>query len=188
MSYYETLRSSTETNSQSDAISVSVPAHDYTTELLTHLNQVLYQSLDHFQKQDKPDQMVETVNEWLMHLNQPLIDLPLHRELTTSTTHALPTQYKNSLRAWELIAPGQLEQEQLLHHISQELWTASAADWMVSFTRHSGVQTLVPALKEAEAQSKSIRILTSFYMNITEAKAIRQLMEFRNIEVKFMNR
>lgn len=184
MSYYETLRSSTETNSQSDAISVSVPAHDYTTELLTHLNQVLYQSLDHFQKQDKPDQMVETVNEWLMHLNQPLIDLPLHRELTTSTTHALPTQYKNSLRAWELIAPGQLEQEQLLHHISQELWTASAADWMVSFTRHSGIQTLVPALKEAEAQSKSIRILTSFYMNITEAKAIRQLMEFRNIEVK----
>ncbi|ASK36359.1 hypothetical protein CEK62_19785 [Alcanivorax sp. N3-2A] len=55
---------------------------------------------------------------------------------------------------------------------------------MVSFTRHSGIQALVPAFQEAERLNKPIRVLTSFYMNITEAKALRTLMQFRNIEIK----
>ncbi|WP_449402938.1 hypothetical protein [Exiguobacterium artemiae] len=126
--------------------------------------------------------MIETTNRWLSALDEPLLVAPLHRELTSSTTTSV--YYEKSLRAWDLIAPGQENQEKLLHHLIDELSTAQSADWMVSFTRHSGIQALVPSFQEAERINKPIRILTSFYMNITEAKALRTLMQFKNIEIK----
>ncbi|VWX35298.1 DUF3427 domain-containing protein [Exiguobacterium oxidotolerans] len=156
---------------------------DYTTELLTHLNELFYKSIVDLQQNQLTEEMIETTNRWLSALNEPSLTVPLQRQLTASST-TLPLQYEKSLRAWDLIAPGQENQEKLLHHLIDELATAQSADWMVSFTRHSGIQALVPALQEAERLNKPIRVLTSFYMNITEAKALRTLMQFRNVEIK----
>lgn len=180
-SFQEKLRSQNTAASLSGKSSPVQPA-DYTAELLTHLNELFYKSIVELQQNQLTGEMIETTNHWLSALNEPLLATPLHRELTSSA--ALPVQYERSLRAWDLIAPGQENQEKLLHHLIDELSTAQSADWMVSFTRHSGIQALVPSLQEAERIHKPIRILTSFYMNITEAKALRTLMQFKNIEIK----
>lgn len=180
-SFQEKLRSQ---NTESYPFEKSSPIHpaDYTAELLTHLNELFYKSIVELQHNQLTGEMIETTNRWLSALDEPLLVAPLHRELTSSTT--TPVHYEKSLRAWDLIAPGQENQEKLLHHLIDELSTAQSADWMVSFTRHSGIQALVPSFQEAERINKPIRILTSFYMNITEAKALRTLMQFKNIEIK----
>ncbi|QNR19578.1 DUF3427 domain-containing protein [Exiguobacterium sp. Helios] len=180
-SFQEKLRSQ---NTESHPFEKSSPIQpaDYTAELLTHLNELFYKSIVELQHNQLTGEMIETTNRWLSALDEPLLATPLHRELISST--ATPVHYEKSLRAWDLIAPGQENQEKLLHHLIDELSTAQSADWMVSFTRHSGIQTLVPSFQEAERINKPIRILTSFYMNITEAKALRTLMQFKNIEIK----
>ena len=180
-SFQEKLRSQ---NTESHPFEKSAPIQpaDYTAELLTHLNELFYKSIVELQHNQLTGEMIETTNRWLSALDEPLLVAPLHRELTSSTT--TPVNYEKSLRAWDLIAPGQENQEKLLHHLIDELSTAQSADWMVSFTRHSGIQALVPSFQEAERIHKPIRILTSFYMNITEAKALRTLMQFKNIEIK----
>jgi len=182
MTRYRERLLSEEVSTTLETVTSPVLPQDYTTEILAHFNHIFSAALQPFHHKDQTKELVETANRWLSELDAPLLSTPLTRELTVLSGEK-PTEYKKSLRSWELIAPGQSD-EALLHHLISELHTASSADWMVSFTRHSGIQALVLALQEAERKRKKIRIITSFYMNITEAKALRTLLQFKNVEVR----
>lgn len=68
--------------------------------------------------------------------------------------------------------------------LKTELQTADQADFMVSFIRWSGLQLLLRPFDELIKNGKTIRILTSSYMSVTEPKALRRLMEMENVEVR----
>lgn len=54
----------------------------------------------------------------------------------------------------------------------------------VAFINYSGLQLLLKAINEANMKGVKGKIITSDYLNFTEPKAIRKLMEFENIETK----
>lgn len=68
--------------------------------------------------------------------------------------------------------------------LKYEMETGDGFSFMVSFIRFSGLQLLTRQLNELRDKGIKGRILTSVYMNITQPKALRKLLEYDNIEVK----
>jgi superfamily II DNA or RNA helicase len=54
----------------------------------------------------------------------------------------------------------------------------------VAFVNFSGLQLLLDPLREAQERGVSGKILTSTYLNFTDAKALERLKEFDNVELK----
>ncbi|MDQ0191624.1 hypothetical protein JI721_06495 [Alicyclobacillus cycloheptanicus] len=65
-----------------------------------------------------------------------------------------------------------------------ELQTADKMYFVVSFIRWSGLQLLLRTLDECMKKGKPIRILTTNYMYVTEPKALRNLMQHENVELR----
>lgn len=53
----------------------------------------------------------------------------------------------------------------------------------VSFIRDSGLRLLIPELNKARTAGKSIKILTSDYMNVTEPSALYRLLDFPDVKI-----
>ena len=70
--------------------------------------------------------------------------------------------------------------------LAYEMQTSDEISFLVSFVRMSGAQLLTRELLELEKRNVPIKILTTTYLNITEAKAIRHLLQFKNVEVKIL--
>ncbi len=70
--------------------------------------------------------------------------------------------------------------------LAYEMQTSDEIFFLVSFVRMSGAQLLTRELLELEKRNVPIKILTTTYLNITEAKAIRHLLKFKNVEVKIL--
>ncbi|OMP66524.1 DUF3427 domain-containing protein [Domibacillus epiphyticus] len=68
-----------------------------------------------------------------------------------------------------------------------EMRTADRVEFMVSFTRMSGVQLLTKPLQELQKRGVPVRIITSTYLGITEPKALQHLLQFSNVEVKIIH-
>ena len=58
----------------------------------------------------------------------------------------------------------------------------------VAFITESGVSLILNELKELKRKGVRGRILTGTYLNFTQPKAIRRLMEFKNIDVRLYDR
>jgi superfamily II DNA or RNA helicase len=56
--------------------------------------------------------------------------------------------------------------------------------YSVAFINFSGLQLLLDPLKEAEAKGIKGKIITSTYLNFTDAKALAKIREFENVELK----
>ncbi|MEH6907555.1 DEAD/DEAH box helicase [Neobacillus drentensis] len=54
----------------------------------------------------------------------------------------------------------------------------------VAFINFSGLQLLLDPLKEAESKGIKGKIITSTYLNFTDAKALEKIREFNNVELK----
>jgi HKD family nuclease len=96
----------------------------------------------------------------------------------------LPIIRDQYLSKIQLIANEPQSMNNFFKTLKFEMLTADSVDWMVSFVKMSGVQLLIRPLQELQRQGKKVRILTSTYLNITEPKALRKLMEFSNVEIK----
>ena len=67
--------------------------------------------------------------------------------------------------------------------LAYEMQTADEISFLVSFVRMSGAQLLTRELIALEKRNVPIKILTTTYLNITEAKALRHFMQFKNVEL-----
>ncbi|MGX6445790.1 DEAD/DEAH box helicase [Neobacillus sp. K501] len=54
----------------------------------------------------------------------------------------------------------------------------------VAFINYSGLQLLLDPLKEAEAKGVKGKIITSTYLNFTDAKALEKIRQFKNVDLK----
>ena len=73
--------------------------------------------------------------------------------------------------------------------IIKELATCDKADWLVSFIKFAGIVPLLPALREftqtsSEDGSPRLRIATTSYMGATDLKAISELLNLPNTEIR----
>ncbi len=82
------------------------------------------------------------------------------------------------------------DDDRLLDQLIPAIKQATEINIAVSFIRHSGLQLLLPALKarlgDDEAEPATCRILTSDYLQITEPKALKNLLSLQsdNCEIK----
>lgn len=128
-------------------------------------------------------QFVEALREQLRAAAPPL-QTPL-QAVHYSPDRGLPPLYPQLfLSTAALITNQSVDAFNFLKTLKFELLTADRADFMVSFVRWSGLHLLLQALGEMTAHAKPIRILTSTYLNVTEPKALRRLLEMKGVEVR----
>ncbi len=75
----------------------------------------------------------------------------------------------------------------LLEILKNEILECKSFYFTVSFIRYSGVQILLDILKEAETKGTRGRIITTNYMGITERRAVETLLEFKNLEIRYID-
>ncbi|WP_249292262.1 DEAD/DEAH box helicase family protein [Metabacillus flavus] len=76
------------------------------------------------------------------------------------------------------------EKANLLQELEQSMKDCVNFYFSVAFVNFSGLQLLLDSLKEAEENGVNGKIITSTYLNFTDAKALEKIREFHNIELK----
>jgi len=118
--------------------------------------------------------------------NNDELKRPLANILYNYENNELPISEIYQLSKPEFISNEKGSMKNFFKSLKFELMTSDGADFMVSFLRFSGLQILLKPLDELAKRDKKIRIITSFYLNITEPKALRKLLTLPNVEVKII--
>lgn len=72
----------------------------------------------------------------------------------------------------------------LLNELSRSILECERFYFSVAFINFSGLQLLLDSFKEAEKRGIKGKIITSTYLNFTEAKALRKIKDFEHIDLK----
>ncbi|WP_127557754.1 DUF3427 domain-containing protein [Saccharospirillum alexandrii] len=142
----------------------------------------------------KPEEQLAWANQLLASLQQP----PLTADTISSPPRALravhPKGLKPELPAIGLAQPWLFtagkDSPALLHELQAELNSCNHVDILVSFITVSGVRKLLDRLKAITAtdgqgrSQASVRVLTTTYTGATDQKALNQLAELPNCEVR----
>jgi len=160
-------------------VEVKLPLDEYSRVLKREINSENNRKIDEYIRGGSYDKAVNFVEE------SRGIDLEL--PLRNIVAGEVDGEHRGIIEEDRLILNEKLKNMSMLKSIKEELSTCREFVLVVSFIRYSGLQLLISKLKELEKKGVRGRILTSVYMNITEPKAIRKLMEFSNIEVRIYN-
>ncbi|MED2974580.1 DEAD/DEAH box helicase [Fictibacillus sp. B-59209] len=76
------------------------------------------------------------------------------------------------------------EKENLLTELITSISECKSFCFSVAFVNFSGLQLLLDPLKEAQERGIKGKIITSTYLNFTDAKALERLSKFNNVELK----
>lgn len=76
------------------------------------------------------------------------------------------------------------EKGNLLNELIRSITECERFYFSVAFINFSGLQLLLDPIKEAKEKGITGKIITSTYLNFTEAKALERLREFDNVELK----
>ncbi len=160
-------------------VEVKLPLEEYSRVLKREINRENNRKIDEYIRGGSYDKAVNFVED------SRGIDLEL--PLRNIVAGEIEGEHRGIIEEDRLILNERLKNMSMLKSIKEEMSTCREFVLVVSFIRYSGLQLLISKLKELEKKGVRGRILTSVYMNITEPKAIRKLMEFSNIEVKIYN-
>ena len=135
--------------------------------------------------------VIEFTEKQLYLLNQPFTDKS--EKIKTQNTDfyfELPLKRKDSDiigNINELIINEKVKFRNFFIYLKQELLNCKKFYFIVSFIKYSGIQLLISTLDELEKQGIQGEIITSVYLNITDSKALRKLLSYKNIKVKIYN-
>lgn len=157
-----------------------IDLQDYSGLLKREINRENNRMIDGYIREGSYDEAVNYV-ERVKGID---LELPLKNIVSVD---GIDGKHRGIVSEERLILNERLKNMSMLESIKEELSTCGEFIFIVSFIRYSGLQLLISRLRELEARGIKGKILTSVYMNITEPKALRKLMEFENIEVKIYN-
>ena len=74
-----------------------------------------------------------------------------------------------------------------LECLKEEIRTCKSFKFVIAFIKYSGLQLIIEALNQCNEKGIKGEIITSNYLYSTQPYAIKQLMEFKNIDVKIVD-
>lgn len=109
-------------------------------------------------------------------------------ELSKGLVHGFIDQNETALESYKprLIINDPERGEKVLTSITQELSRCDAFYFSVAFVTESGVTVLLNTLKELEERGIEGKILASQYQNFSSPKALKKLLELKNVELKII--
>ena len=135
--------------------------------------------------------VIEFTEKQLYLLNQAFTDESEKIKIQNTDFHfELPLKRKNKDiigNINELIINEKAKFRNFFVYLKQELLNCKKFYFIVSFIKYSGIQLLINTLDELEKQGIQGEIITSVYLNITDSKALRKLLSYKNIKVKIYN-
>jgi len=119
---------------------------------------------------------------------KPLSTEVLHQIKPEPTLAAISERPDTPLSVSSLLT-GSSRSPALRTQIIKELASCDKADWLVSFIKYAGIVPLLPTLREftqtpAEDGGPRLRIATTSYMGATDLKAISELLNLPNTEIR----
>jgi superfamily II DNA or RNA helicase/HKD family nuclease len=118
--------------------------------------------------------------------NEVKFQLPLSMITYTETLGEMPLKEDLFLSRVDVLYNDAHKIKNFFKTLSYEMKTADEVFFLVSFIRMSGAQLLTRELIDLEKRNIPVKVLTTTYLNITEAKAIRHLQQFQNVELKIL--
>lgn len=135
--------------------------------------------------------VIEFTEKQLYLLNQAFTNESEKIKIQNTDFHfELPLKRKNKDiigNINELIINEKAKFRNFFIYLKQELLNCKKFYFIVSFIKYSGIQLLISTLDELEKQGIQGEIITSVYLNITDSKALRKLLSYKNIKVKVYN-
>lgn len=166
-------------------------------EFPTHVAAEILEYLKHHDERLQSKNLYETLRDLLSspsfaeHLKQSIIPTTGRklRGILPPFMQGNHVSLPDTPLAISSLLTGAARTPKLGEQIKKELATCDRAEWMVSFIRMTGLVPLMPALEEFTHKHRNdaepcLRIATTTYMGVTEAKAIEWLQKLPNTEVR----
>ncbi len=162
---------------------------EYTETLILHTANKLserFNTLITNEQYDKVIQMAQKLSNALSKEDETF-SLPLSMITYTTGSEHMPLNDDLYLSRMDLIHNEKHSIKNFFKTLKYEMLTANRVDFMVSFIRESGLHLLTRPLLQLQEKNVPVRIITSTYMGITQAKALKKLLQYSNVEVKVLD-
>ena len=164
---------------------------EYKENLEFEVLETFSEKISNFIGKNDYQKVIEFTEKQLYLLNQLFTDESEKIKIQNTDFHfKLPLKRKNSDiigNINELIINEKVKFCNFFIYLKQELLNCKKFYFIVSFIKYSGIQLLISTLDELEKQGIQGEIITSVYLNITDSKALRKLLSYKNIKVKIYN-
>lgn len=168
--------------------------------LSTYISEVTQKALRMIREKNENDSLItqiKTCNEIITILSNVLDDDEFKSLKIEENGEILTHVYSkvNQIRGKKVVRPitplsqsslftGSISEPDMMSELKKEILSANSIDFLVSFVKWSGLRLLINELKEFTENGGKLRIITTTYMGATDFKAILDLSQLKNTEIK----
>lgn len=178
-----------------EAIKVHMDATEAASILSLYLKRAVEYGLRHYSKADELHIQVDIANALIHEVKKLTEDESLEgwQIVRPEILKAIVTKPFNRDEILDMIPQtslskstlftGNQHEPQVYRELKREIATSDKVDLLVSFIKYSGLRLIYDDLVE-HTKTKPLRVITTSYMGVTDAKAVEMLAALPNTEVK----
>lgn len=161
---------------------------EYVETLTMHAANLIGKRLKSLAFEDKYDEVFELIDQInnLTEVDQKEVNRPLSMITYSEAQEHIPVKEDLFLTRVDVLYNDDNKIKNFFKTLAYEMQTADEIYFLVSFVRMSGAQLLTRELMALEKRGIPVKVLTTTYLNVTEAKAIRHFQQFKNVEIKIL--
>ncbi|WP_304206665.1 DEAD/DEAH box helicase [Peptostreptococcus russellii] len=144
------------------------------------INSIVQIIVDETENDDLKDYFVKDLGEQLFSVYKKKNNLDSVRKQSKKKNAIRP---ETSISQSSLFT-GALKEPNMLSEFKKEIVSSNRIDLLVSFIRWSGLIVIIDELRDFTENGGHLRVITTSYMGATEAKAVQEIANLPNTEIK----